>query len=161
MKINIIQIGKTKNPSYKKVEEEFIKRISHYGKIEIINIKEIDHKSIKSPSEIEIIKKKENEEIIKKIKSIGKCGKKIALDEKGDQFSSMQFSKLIEENIKNNEDITFIIGGCFGLHKNVLEISDKVLSLSKMTFTHEMIRQFLLEQVFRAYTIINKKTYHY
>jgi len=137
--IQIIQVGKTKEKLYKKIEEEFEKRLSKYAKLEIVTV--------------------DNDEEI-----LDRCEKgshKVALDVKGDQGSSEDFADFIQRRQFEGGKVTFIIGGPFGLSMPVLEACDSKLSLSQMTFTHQMVRMFLLEQIYRAFTILEGKKYHY
>lgn len=162
MKIKIIQIGKTKHDFIKEAEAEYHKRLIPLIQVETITLKDQSTKSANNPADIEIIKRKEAEEIEGRINRF--TGKQfiIALDENGKQYTSPQFAGLLAE-IKDSGpgEITFIIGGCYGLHKNILNRADQLLSFSKFTFTHEMIRPLLLEQLYRAHTIIKGKKYHY
>lgn len=166
MKISLLQVGKTRNKFFAEVEKEYIKRIQPYAEIDVISVKEAIHGSALNAAEIERVKKKEAEEILKKIDGEGsqksnKSGLIIALDERGKEFTSPSFATFIRENRDESKNMTFIIGGCYGLHSSILKRADISLSLSKFTFTHEMIRQILLEQLYRAFTIISGKLYHY
>lgn len=142
--IKIVQIGKTKEKYFKEAEEEFIKRLSPYAKIKAITIPQ---------STIE----KEGESIMKQLKQDEIT---VTLDIQGRQFSSEEFSKWIDTNSTKGK-LTFIIGGPHGLAENVLNKANFSISFSKMTFTHQMIRMFLLEQLYRGITLINGKSYHY
>ena len=160
MKITIIQIGKTKHNFVQEAEQEYLKRLQPQSKIEIITLKEspaFEHSS--SPSGRQKAKTEEAEAIIKNLRPISKI---IALDERGKQLTSPDFAKQIEKfRDFEGADITFIIGGPFGLDQSVLDQAAIVLSFSKFTFTHEMIRMLLLEQLYRAFSILQNKTYHY
>ncbi len=156
MKITIIQIGKTASNPLKELENEYLKRLSIYIKPEIIVIK--DSGKAKSESEKLTLKEKEAASIIAKIP---KDHFIVALDETGTQYSSVKFADLIRIKKNQSENILFIIGGVYGLSNQVREMADLILSFSKMTFTHEMIRTLLLEQIYRALTIIGGKKYHY
>lgn len=166
MKISLLQVGKTRNKSFAEVEKEYIKRIGPYTEMEVISVKEAVHGSALSSAEIDLVKKKEADEILKKIDGEGsqktkRAGLIIALDERGKEFTSQAFAEYIRQSRDESKNITFIIGGCYGLHSSVLKRADFNLALSKFTFTHEMIRQILLEQLYRAFTIISGKQYHY
>ncbi len=166
MKISLLQVGKTRNKSFAEVEEEYVKRIGPYAGMEVVSIKEASHGAALNAAEIEQVKRKEADEILKKIEGEGsqktkRTGLIIALDERGKQYTSPAFAEFILQNRDQGKNITFIIGGCYGLHSTILERADMNLSLSKFTFTHEMIRQILLEQLYRAFTIISGKQYHY
>lgn len=156
MKITIIQIGKTAGKPLKELENEYLKRLSKYIKPEITVIK--DSVEAKSESEKEILKEKEAASIIAKIP---KNHFIVALDETGSHFSSLKFADFIQSKKDHSQNICFIIGGVYGLSDHIRKRADLILSFSKMTFTHEMIRTLLLEQIYRAFTIINGKKYHY
>jgi len=136
--IQIIQIGKTKDSYFKEAEVEYIKRLSRYGKITVDTVEDDD----------------------KILSRVNKDSYVIALVIEGRQFSSEEFAEKLRE-IGKTGHVTFIIGGPHGLPKEVINASDFSLSFSKMTFTHQMIRVILLEQIYRACTIIEGKKYHY
>ena len=150
--IRIICVGKTKQNYIKDALDEYLKRASAYIKI---NVDVLPDVKLKKSNNIEMVKQAEGEQILKKLKPSLLT---VALDEHGTQMTSVNFAKFIE---KNNYKIQFIIGGVYGLSENILAKSDKVLSFSKSTFTHQMIRVILSEQLYRACTIINGKKYHY
>lgn len=158
MQITIIQIGKTKHSFITEAEQEYLKRLSVNAKVTVKTLKEATEVSTNQNSRDNA----KAEEATRILDAIPQYTFVIALDERGKQFSSVDFAKLIENN-RDFEDanLTFIIGGPFGLHKSVTEKAKLLLGFSKFTFTHEMIRVLLLEQIYRAFTIINKKTYHY
>ncbi len=110
-------------------------------------------------STINSIKEKESKKIIQNIK---KDSYVIALDLKGKQYTSEEFSEKLEDIATNyNSNITFIIGGTLGMTEEVLNLSKEKICFSKMTFPHQLIRVFLLEQLFRAFKISNNETYHW
>lgn len=138
----IIAVGKIKDPFLTPKIQEYIHRISYDAKLEIIEVKD-------SSPEIENQKIRE---IIEKEKGYLFC-----LSEEGKEYDSVSFAKKLE---KINDKIVFLIGGPDGISKEIKALSREVLSLSKMTFTHEMARLLLLEQLYRAGTIINNRKYH-
>ncbi|MFC1655850.1 23S rRNA (pseudouridine(1915)-N(3))-methyltransferase RlmH [Patescibacteria group bacterium] len=147
--INIIQVGKTKDSYFKEAENEYLKRLSRYAKISVETIEE----DKKGDDKIKAIEK-EGESIIKKIRDDAFV---VALEIGGKSYSSEEFASFLKESGK----ITFVIGGPYGLSDKVLSRADARLSFSKMTFTHQMIRVILLEQVYRGCTILEGKKYHY
>ena len=153
MKIHIIQIGKTKDKNIAELVLEYIKRTSPYAKVKFITLNEEKLTSSKTKEKIIQI---EGEKILKNISSEFV----VALDEKGKQFGSIDFAEIIKNHKDAGQKITFIIGGAFGLSNDVKAKANLTLSLSKMTFTHEMARLFLIEQVYRAFSIIAGKGYH-
>ena len=136
--IQIIQVGKTKDKFFIEAENEFLKRLSRYAKIQIDTVEEDE----KIPARV------------------WKDSYKIVLEIKGKEFTSEEFAKILEK-IAVRGKVTFIIGGPFGLPKNIIESADLKFSMSKMTFTHQMIRIFLFEQIYRGFTILEGKKYHY
>lgn len=158
MKITIIQVGKTKEIYSQQAEAEYLKRLSPSAKINIITLKESSAPN-SSVAGHQISKNKEGTEIIKHISDGSFI---ICLDEHGKSLSSVQFADFIKEKRDfGGADLTFIIGGPYGLSQEVLSKAKLKLSFSAFTFTHEMIRVLLLEQIYRAFTIIAGKTYHY
>ena len=149
--IKIICIGKIKEDFFKEAIKEYQKRLSKYTKIEIIECKDYDIGNIDS------IKKLEGEEILKKINDKDYV---ITLEIEGENLTSIEFSKLINNTLTINSNITFIIGGSYGLDDEVKKRSDYKLSFSKMTFPHQLFRVILLEQIYRAFKIINNESYH-
>ncbi len=157
--INIICIGKLKEQYLKDAVFEYSKRLSKYCNLNIIELS--DEKLPEKINEklITEIKEKEGNRILSNIK---KDSYTVALDLTGKQYKSEEFSEKLE-NIKINgfSNINFIIGGTLGISKNVLENSNELICFSKMTFPHQLIRVFLLEQLFRAFKISNNETYHW
>lgn len=157
LSINLICIGKIREKFLKDAIDEYSKRLSKYCKL---NILELSDEKIPDKTNINIeneIKSKECDKILSHIK---KDSYIISLDLSGKEFSSEQFSKNIENISMQSSNITFIIGGSLGLTEKVLNISNQKICFSKMTFPHQLIRVFLLEQIFRAFKISNGETYH-
>lgn len=153
--IKIIQIGKTKDKFFLEAEIEFLKRLRPFATIEQVTIEE-------SKAPRKDIKKAINEEGEKILKHISTDSFLVALERTGQELSSERFSKLIKDQRDfGRGKMTFIIGGVYGLSLEVLQKANFKLSLSKMTFTHQMIRIFLLEQIYRAFMIIEGRRYHY
>ena len=170
MKITIIRVGKTGKKYFIEAENEYLKRLRPFAEINILEVKEAEHGSNPAPAEVEQIKLKEAQSIHAKTDGICLTRVKtapklqsfiIAMDEHGIQYTSPKFAELIRQKRDQIINIIIIIGGCYGLHQSVLDSSDLILSFSRFTFTHQMIRPLLLEQIYRAFTIISGKTYHY
>ena len=158
LKINIICIGKIKENYLKDAINEYVKRLSKYCNINIIEKKK--KKIPNNPSEKDslIIKNKEGEKILNHLK---KDSYIICLDLKGKQYTSEEFSKKLEEiPLNHSSEVSFVIGGSLGIAKDVLDIADELISFSKMTFPHQLFRVLLLEQIFRAFKISNNEAYH-
>ena len=149
--IKIICVGKIKEKFFREAVEEYQKRLTKYTKINIIEVEDInlDNENL--------IKQKEKELIIK---HIDKKDYVITLEIEGKQLSSIELSKKIEEIETINSNITFIIGGSYGLDDEIKNLSNFKLSFSKLTFPHQLFRVILLEQIYRAYKIKNNESYH-
>ena len=157
--INIICVGKLKEKYLKDAIDEYSKRLSKYCNLNIIEIQDEKLPGKVNDSIAKDIKQKECRKILNAIK---KDSYVMALDLRGKQFTSEEFSKKIDEvPVKGFSNITFIIGGTLGLTEEVLNSANEFISFSKMTFPHQLIRVFLLEQVFRAFKISNNETYHW
>lgn len=157
LSINVICIGKVKENYLKNAIEEYSKRLSKYCKLTITELPDEKIPDKLNNSLENDIKTKECNNIINHIK---KDSYIIALDLNGKQFTSEEFSKKIENLSMENSNLTFIIGGSLGLTKKLLDMCDLKVCFSKMTFPHQLIRVFLLEQVFRAFKIQKGETYH-
>ena len=155
MKIKLIVVGKTKNNYLKLGEDDFIKRLKNYIKFELIIIKEEKTTTSRTESQIKNI---EGDRIKHHINSSDWI---IALDSHAHQKSSKMFAALFSHHMNIcTKTIIFIIGGHLGLSNELLQNANEKLSISKMTFTHEMARLILLEQIYRAFTILNGEKYH-
>ena len=152
MKITILSIGKFDKSPFRELFEYYLKRLK--WKIEL---REIEFKNTKSFEESKI----KQEEGILLVKNLHNFSKIIVLDERGKQFSSPEFANILENfNVTGDSNIAFIIGGAFGLSDDVKNKADILLSISKMTLPHLMVRGFLIEQIYRASTIISNHPYH-
>lgn len=142
--IKIICVGKVKEAFYRDAIDEYMKRMGKYHKVEIIEV---------SDSNI-----KDEKELI--LKRIDKKDYVITLEIEGKENTSIEFSKLIDRILMERSNITFIIGGSDGLDDEVKAISNYKLSFSRMTFPHQLFRVILLEQIYRAFKIMNNESYH-
>ena len=156
MKIKLICVGKTIKPFLKDGEQEYLKRLKHYTPVEKIEIPEL--KNAKKLSE-EQIKQQEGQLILNQIKP----GEIIVLlDERGKQFSSIDFSKYLQKKFNSGgKGIAFVIGGAYGFSDEIYAKATDKISLSKMTFSHQMVRLFFLEQIYRGFTILKGEPYHH
>ena len=155
MKIKIICLGKTKQQFIGEGIREYQKRITKYHKLDWQILPDIKLTGSKT---IEIVKEQEAMILEKNLPTSSLI---IVLDEGGNEFSSQKFAKYLEDKLLIGKDILFIIGGVYGLSKRILQKADLVLSFSRFTFTHQMIRFLLAEQIYRSFTIIKGKKYHY
>ncbi len=159
LNITIICIGKLKETYLKDAVAEYSKRLQKYCSLNII---EFSDEKLPNKLNDNIINEIKNKECNKILQGLKKDSYTICLDLKGKQLSSEEFSKKIENiTLNENSHITFIIGGTLGLNENIIHISDESLCFSKMTFPHQLIRIFLLEQLFRAFKISKGETYHW
>lgn len=159
LSINIVCIGKIKESFFKDAIIEYSKRLSKYCNLKIIELQDERLPNKINNSIIESIKYTEGQKIISSLK---KDSYIICLDLNGKSFSSEDFSKKINSiSVNYSSSITFIIGGTLGIHKDILDICNEKICFSKMTFPHQLIRIFLLEQIFRAFKISNNETYHW
>lgn len=146
--IKIICVGKIKENYFIDAIKEYKKRLGKYTKLEIIELPDYNYDINKTLFE-------EGKNILNKIDDKSFV---ITMQVNGKQIDSVEFSKLIDTNISNN--ITFVIGGSYGLSKEVLDRSNYALSFSKLTFPHQLFRIVLLEQIYRSFKIMNNETYH-
>ena len=159
MNIKIISVGKLKEKYLKLGIEEFTKRLSKYCSLEIIEVDDEKAPENLSDKEMIMIKDKEGDKILSKIKDNTYV---IALAIDGKMLSSEDLAEKLEDlAITGKSNIAFIIGGSLGLSDAVLKRADYKLSFSKMTFPHQLIRVFLLEQLFRGFKIQHNETYHH
>ena len=158
MNISVISVGKLKEKYLKLGIEEFSKRLSKYCKLDLIELEDEKCPENLSEKDMEIVKNKEGQRILSKIKNNSYV---IALAIDGKKLSSEELADIISKlAVRGNSHITFIIGGSLGLSDEVLKRADYKLSFSKMTFPHQLMKLILLEQVYRAFRINNNEPYH-
>ena len=158
MNVKILCVGKIKEKFYRDAILEYSKRLSKYCSLEIVEVNDEKTSENSTENEINIIKDKEGERILKHIKDKDYA---IALAIQGKQQDSVAFSKYIENlGITGNSSICFVIGGSLGLSDAVMGRCNASISFSKMTFPHQLMRVILLEQLFRAFKISKGETYH-
>ena len=155
--IDIVCVGKIKEKYLQDAISEYTKRLSRYCIINIIQLSDLKIPNRCSVQEENNIKILEGNDIISHLK---KDSYIICLDLKGKQYTSEEFSEKIENISQYNSHITFIIGGSLGLSNEVLCTCKELICFSKMTFPHQLIRVFLLEQIYRAFKICNGEVYH-
>jgi 23S rRNA (pseudouridine1915-N3)-methyltransferase len=151
MHIHIVWIGKTKDSYFKQAINEYLKRLKGFCSLEIT---EILHKQSLPVAQLKLF---EAEKIISAQKSDRKY---LLLDEIGKQFTSPEFAEMISKSVSLTGKFGLVIGGVYGF-SDQLRSQHKCISFSKMTFTHQMVRVILLEQLYRAQTILHNKSYHY
>ena len=143
------KIISTESGIYNEVNE-YLKRLSKYTKLDLIEVKDEDFDISKT-----LLKEKES--IMKYINDKDYI---ITLEIEGEELDSVSLSKKINDTLNNYSNITFIIGGSYGLHEDIKKLSNYKLSFSKLTFPHQLFRVILLEQLYRSYKIINNEAYH-
>ncbi|NAY90655.1 23S rRNA (pseudouridine(1915)-N(3))-methyltransferase RlmH [Muricauda sp. JGD-17] len=156
MQITLIAIGKTDNAQLGQLIALYEKRLKHYIRFEFNIIPDI--KNSKNLSEDQQ-KQKEGELILSQMKPSDIL---ILLDEKGKQFSSVEFAQFLQKKMNSGiKNLVLAIGGPYGFSQTIYERSNGKVSLSKMTFSHQMVRLFVVEQLYRAFTILRNEPYHH
>lgn len=156
MNIKLITIGKTDNKNLQTLIEEYTKRLSFYIKFDLEIISDI--KNVKNLSEAQQ-KEKEGELILSKITPTDNL---ILLDENGKTFSSVGFSEFLQKKMNAGiKTLVFVIGGPYGFSESVYQKANEKVSLSEMTFSHQMVRLFVIEQLYRGFTILKNEPYHH
>jgi 23S rRNA (pseudouridine1915-N3)-methyltransferase len=155
VKITILCIGKTGSSYLKEGIDIYLNRLKHYAKVEYKELPDVPSKGI----DPDILKLKEGELILKNLKSDEVL---ILLDEKGYHFSSRGFSEFLQKKMNaGTKGMCLVIGGAYGFSDPVYTRANAKISFSKMTFSHEMIRLLLTEQLYRAFTILKGESYHH
>jgi 23S rRNA (pseudouridine1915-N3)-methyltransferase len=153
MKLQFLWIGKTKKAAIKELTREYVERLKKFARLQIVELRDCDD----AGSAREKILEKEAEEILRRIEA-GEFF--VVLDEKGRQIDSFQLAEFLEQQRNSGtKQITFVVGGHFGLAETIKKRGDLILSLSRMTLPHELARVFLLEQVYRAFAILHGLPY--
>jgi 23S rRNA (pseudouridine1915-N3)-methyltransferase len=156
MKIKLLAIGKTDDKNLITLFESYQKRLKHYINFELEIIPDI--KNVKNLSQLEQ-KEKEGELILKKLVPTDVL---VLLDEKGKEMRSIEFANYLQKKMNTGiKQLVFVIGGPYGFSENVYKKAQGKISLSKMTFSHQMIRLFVVEQLYRAFTILKNEPYHH
>lgn len=155
MKIKLITVGKTKTKHWLAAETDFEKRIKRYAEFNSVFVKEASQKSLRND---DLVKATEAKSLLLKIEPQEFV---FALDKGGKQISSQGLANFLQKkNLNGINKFAFVIGGPLGLAPEVLKRADYILSLSEMTFPHELAKVVLLEQIYRAFTILNDEKYH-
>jgi 23S rRNA (pseudouridine1915-N3)-methyltransferase len=156
MQIKLLAIGKTDNKAIQTLIDDYSSRLGHYIRFELEVIPDL--KQSKSLSE-SLQKEKEGELILKKLSPSDEL---VLLDERGKTFSSLEFSDYLQKKMNSGlKQLVFVIGGPYGFSEAVYARANGKISLSKMTFSHQMIRPFVVEQLYRAMTILRNEPYHH
>ena len=156
MKITLLTVGKTDKDWVKAGLDIYVSRLKHYIPFSVVEIPELKNVSALSKEQI---KTREGELILKNVRPTDDL---ILMDEKGKQYTSMELAKVLQDKISYvGKDIVFVIGGAYGFSEAVYNRADSKISLSKMTFSHQMVRAIFAEQIYRAFTIMRGEPYHH
>lgn len=156
MKMTLLTVGRTDVKWVREGLELYVSRLVHYIPFQLLEIPEL--KNVSSLTK-EQIKQKEGDLILKNIRPSDEV---ILLDEHGKEYTSVEFSHFIEEKVsRGSKDMVFVIGGAYGFSSDVYGRASGKISLSKMTFSHQMVRTVFAEQLYRAFTIIKGEPYHH
>lgn len=156
MKIKLLVIGKTDDKNLQTLIEVYQNRLKHYINFELEVIPDI--KNVKNLSELQQ-KEKEGEIILNKLAPTDQL---VLLDEKGKEFRSIEFANFLQKKMNSGiKQLVLVIGGPYGFSEAIYKKAQGKISLSKMTFSHQMIRLFIVEQVYRAFTILKNEPYHH
>lgn len=155
MKITLLVVGKTTDQRLQTLIDDYQQRLKHYIPFEIVVIPDLRNAKALTQAQI---KEQEGIEILRRITPAMEV---ILLDEHGREYRSIEYAQWIQKKMSAGRDITFIVGGPYGFSTAVYERADGKISLSKMTFSHQMIRLFFTEQIYRAITILRGEPYHH
>jgi 23S rRNA (pseudouridine1915-N3)-methyltransferase len=156
MKITFLTVGKTEDVYLRDGIDKYVKRLKHYTKLELADLSELKNTKALTPDQQ---KAKEAEMILKRVSATDYL---ILLDENGAEQTSQQFAAYLEKKgINSTSSLVFVVGGPYGFDQSVYQRANDKLSLSRMTFSHQMIRLFFVEQLYRAFTIIKGEPYHH
>lgn len=156
MKITLLTVGKTDRDWVRQGLDIYVSRLKHYIPFTMMEIPELKNVSALSKDQIKV---KEGELILKNVRPTDDL---ILLDEHGKEYSSVQMAKILQDKISYEcKDIVFVIGGAYGFSDAVYARANSKLSLSKMTFSHQMVRTIFAEQLYRAFTIMKGEPYHH
>nr|WP_299205074.1 23S rRNA (pseudouridine(1915)-N(3))-methyltransferase RlmH [uncultured Brumimicrobium sp.] len=156
MKTKLIYVGKTGKSFLTEGEKEYTKRVKRYTPFETIELPDVKNAKKRTEQEIKSI---EAEAILKKIKPSDHV---VLLDEKGAEYTSVQFASYIQKQFNSgSQGLVFVIGGPYGFSNEVYQRANDQLALSKLTFSHQMVRMFFIEQLYRGLTILKNEPYHH
>ena len=158
MKIRVLAVGHLKEQYWRDAQNEYIKRLQPYAKVELEEVDDLPSAKNASDAEMEEVKIKENAKLLMKIKPNEFV---VLLDLGKEQHDSVQLSKDLDKWMRDGgSNVTFVIGGSLGLSEEMRKRGNAVLTLSKLTFTHQMVRVILLEQIYRSFKILHNEPYH-
>ncbi|MBR6508817.1 MAG: 23S rRNA (pseudouridine(1915)-N(3))-methyltransferase RlmH [Paludibacteraceae bacterium] len=154
MKITLLVVGKTTDKHLETLISDYCGRLKHYIPFDTQVIGDV----VKGKVSMDLQKKQEGDLILK---AVGTSATVILLDERGEQYRSVDFATYVQKQMSAGRDVIFVVGGPYGFSKEVYDRANGLISLSKMTFSHQMIRLLFVEQLYRACTIIKHEPYHH
>lgn len=155
MNIKLIVVSKTDVPYLQTGIDEYVGRLKHYCDFELVTIPALKNMGKASPEEV---KEREGQLILKQVE---KSDMVVLLDEHGKEYGSVEFSEYLQKQMNAGiRTLSFVVGGAFGFSPAVYAAAQHIISLSKMTFNHQMVRLFFVEQLYRAFTILRHEKYH-
>lgn len=156
MKITLLTVGKTDKDWVRQGMDIYVSRLKHYIPFSVVEIPELKNVSALTKDQI---KTREGELILKQIKPTDDL---ILMDERGKEYTSVEFAKVIQDKISYaGKDMVYVIGGAYGFSDAVYQRANSKISLSRMTFSHQMVRAIFVEQIYRAFTIMKGEPYHH
>ena len=155
MKITLLVVGKTTSAQVESLIQEYQKRLTHYIPFALQVIPELKNTKALTPDQQ---KQAEGEMILR---AVAQSADLVLLDEHGKEFRSIEFADYIQKKMSSGRDVVFVVGGPYGFSQAVYERANGKISLSKMTFSHQMVRLFFVEQIYRAMTILRGEPYHH
>lgn len=157
MKVTLLVVGKTTDPHIVALIDDYKRRLTHYLPFEMVVIPEL--KNAKNLTEEQ--QKQQEGELILKAVGKGATAHVVLLDEHGCEYRSVAFAEYLQKRMSAGQDIIFVVGGPYGFSPEVYARANAKISLSQMTFSHQMVRLFFVEQIYRAMTILRSEPYHH
>lgn len=155
MKITLLVVGKTTSAQVESLIQEYQKRLTHYLPFALQVIPELKNTKALTPDQ----QKQAEGELI--LRAVAQTADLVLLDEHGKEFRSIEFADYIQKKMSSGRDVVFVVGGPYGFSEAVYQRANGKISLSKMTFSHQMVRLFFVEQIYRAMTILRGEPYHH
>ena len=155
MKITLLVVGKTTSAQIESLIQEYQKRLTHYLPFALQVIPELKNTKALTPDQ----QKQAEGELI--LRAVAQSADLVLLDEHGKEFRSIEFADYIQKKMSSGRDVVFVVGGPYGFSEAVYQRANGKISLSKMTFSHQMVRLFFVEQIYRAMTILRGEPYHH
>lgn len=155
MTTTLLFVGKTTDPYINALCQDYLKRLTHYLPVRVQVIPDLKNTKALTPDQ----QKQAEGELI--LRAVGSSAELILLDEHGKEYRSVEFAQVMQKKMSSGRDVFFVIGGPYGFSPAVYERANSKVSLSQMTFSHQMVRLFLIEQIYRAMTILRGEPYHH